>query len=362
MIDIIHEHLDSHKEVVLLTGFLNPRNKPLDIKVKVHMLKNYNRSSTLTRLYSWLFFTIECWLLLIFKYGKSSIYCVSNPPFTIWFGVFFKRSIAYLIYDVYPDALVSTKLVGLNNFIVKKWRIWNKKAYSRAKAIFTISGGMKKQLEEYVAPNKIEVIPIWTDNTFLKPIPKSENRLVKEWNLENKFVVMYSGNLGRTHPVEVLIELANDLKSHPIEFLIIGEGEKKEELKEMIQHYGLSNVQLLPYQPTELLPYSLTVADLAIVTLSNEVGQLSVPSKTFNFMSCGLPIMAIAPQNAELRELLEIYKNGKCFNQSQLFKMKQFVLSLIKDGELKRSYANKSLTASKEFTSINARKLHIDGI
>jgi glycosyltransferase involved in cell wall biosynthesis len=357
MIDIIHQHLHKDYELVLLTGFLNPRNIPLDKSVKVHMLKSYDRSSTLKRLYSWLFFTFECWWLLIFKYRKSAIYCVSNPPFSIWFGVFFKRSIAYLIYDVYPNALVSTKLVSSNNFIVKKWKCWNKRAFSKAETIFTISGGMKELLEEYVANSKIEVVPVWTDNTFLKPIPKSENKLVRGWKLQDKFVVMYSGNLGRTHPVEVLIELGNELRSQPIEFLIIGEGEKKEALKEMIHHYGLSNVRLLPYQPTELLPYSLTVADLAVVTLANEAGQLSVPSKTFNLMSCGLPIMAIAPEDAELSHLLEKYESGRCFDEQQLVKMKQFILSLFEDEELKRSYANKSLQASNDFTPVNAEKL-----
>jgi len=360
MIDIIHQHLHKYDELVLLTGFLNPRNIPLDKSVKVHMLKSYNRNSTFLRLYSWIMFTVQSWWLLLVKYRKAALYCISNPPFTILLGLLLRRPTTFLIYDVYPDALVSTKLLREDHFLIKIWNNWNKRAYSRAKNIFTISTGMKKLLSKYIQEAKIEIVPIWTDNSFLKPIPKSENKLINEWGLKDKFVVMYSGNLGLTHPVEVLIDLANELPLHRVEFVIVGEGAKKEKLQRLIEKYELVNVQLLPYQPTELLPLSLNVADLAVVTISNEAGQLSVPSKTFNLMSCGKPIMAIAPLSSELAQLLYTFKNGECFDLSQIEQMKELILTMVVDKSNVAQYKKKSLLASKEFTPKNAKRLYFE--
>lgn len=355
MVDIVNAYAEKYDQVILFTGFLNTRKEPLNKSVKVHHLKAYNRNGTINRLFTWGVFFIQSLFLLLFRYPKADLFLVSNPPLNILLGKWLNRKTSFLIYDVYPDALVATGLVKPTNWIVSNWRKWNLRSFQKANQIFTIGQGMKQLLSQYASEEKIEIVPIWSDNNFIKPIPKTENPLVTSWGVEDKFVVMYSGNIGLTHPVEKLLEIANVTQDLPIEYIIIGEGEKKEELVQLKASNNLKNVQLLPYQPTDMLPYSLTVADLAVVTLSDDAGQLSVPSKTFGIMSAGVPILAIAPQDSELNQLISKYEVGRIFNSNKIDEMATYVIDMMSNDERYRFYAKNSLDASLVFTPENAK-------
>ena len=130
--------------------------------------------------------------------------------------------------------------------------------------------------------------------THFKPICKEQNPFVKEHHLENKFVVMYSGNIGYTHSVECLIEVAKNMQTdNDVKFLMIGEGKKKTDLVAQAEELNLRNITFLPLQDFNVLPYSLASADLGIITLDENVSRVSVPSKTFNLMAVGVPLLVI---------------------------------------------------------------------
>ena len=357
MIDIIHEHLDEYEELVLVTGFLNPRNNPLDSRVKVHMLNEYDRNSTVKRLLTWFVFAIRTWLLLFMKYRNADLFLVSNPPFVVFLSRLLKNKCTYLIYDVYPDVLVQYNVVKETSSLVKFWEKINKKAFTGAGHVYTIGHGMKELLEKYVSPSKLSIVPVWSDNTFLKPIENTENPFRIEHNLQDKFTIMYSGNIGKTHPVEILLELADKLKQYPVEVLIIGEGAKKKKIMTEAEERKLNNVRFLPFQSTEMFPKSLAGADLSVVTLGEEAAQLSVPSKTYNIMSVRVPILAIASKNSEMSKIINKHNNGACFEAAQLNEIIMFVERLIKEKEHYDLLADNSLKASLEYTPENAKKL-----
>lgn len=357
MIDIIHQHLRKYDKVILLTGFLNPRNTELDEHVVVHMLSPYDRKNLFTRTWSWIVFTLQTFWLLTIKYRQSSLYLVSNPPLTVFLARLLNRPTSFLIYDVYPDALIEYKFSKRGSFLVKWWAKVNRKAFKKAKQIFTISPGMKKLLAKYVDEDKIEIVPIWTDNKFLQPIEKSENPWLKNHDLQESFIIMYSGNLGITQPVEILIELAKKLRNAPIKFIIIGEGEKKQWLTKQVQDLQLNNVLLLPYQPIELFPYSLAAADIGIVILGTQASQLSVPSKTYNLMSVGMPILAIAGKDSELAELIEKHQNGMRFSPDEVDKIIEYLKDILQDRSKLLKMGKNSLKASKQYGSENAKKM-----
>ena len=82
---------------------------------------------------------------------------------------------------------------------------------------------MREIISKYISINDINVVPLWTDSEFLKPIAKSNNNFLKDLGIETKFIVQYSGNLGRTHSVDVLVEMAHLMKTDKdIIFIIIG--------------------------------------------------------------------------------------------------------------------------------------------
>lgn len=357
MIDIIHQHLKLYDEIVLLTGFLNPRNNELDGRVKVHMLKSYDRANLFNRSWSWIVFTLQVYRLLLTKYQKSALYLVSNPPLTVFLERLFNRPTSFLIYDVYPDALVEYDFSGKDSFLVKWWEKINRKAFKNARHIFTISPGMKKLLAKYVDEDKIEMVPVWTDNKFLQPVSKPENPWVQKHGLQEDLVVMYSGNLGITHPLELLMDIAEKLNDSAVKFVIVGEGKKKELLANKIKDMQLKNVLLLPYQPMKVFPYSLAAADIGVVILDSQASNLSVPSKTYNLMSVGVPILAIADHDSDLADLIEKHENGVCYTARELEKIVAFIKEMLQDRSKLQELGGNSIQASKEYGSKNAEKM-----
>ena len=356
MIDIINAHKASYDERVLISGFLNPRNNPLDEGVTVKKIVEYNRSSSLKRAWTWAWGFIKALWLIKTKYRKAHLFLVSNPPFSTLIPLFCNNTFSLLIYDVYPDALVEYKIIKEDSRVIKWWKKKNKKLYPKASKIFTLSNGMKNLLSQYVHKEKIDVVPVWTDNSFLKPVPKVENPFATKQGLQDKFVVMYSGNLGKTHNVEVLVKLAKELKKENIFFMIIGGGEKYTLIEKMIKESSLQNIRLLPWQPTEMLPYTISSADIGIVSLGKEASLLSVPSKTFNLMSVGVPILAFADQSSELAQLIKHHNIGTTCAEDDISKMKDFLLSTMKAPHVMNELKKNTLDASIHFGPENALK------
>ena len=357
MIDIIDAFKDEYEERILLTGFLNPRNKILDATVKVEKLIPYDRSSTFKRMFTWVGAFLKILFLIKFKYPKAHLFLVSNPPLTAWVPLFCKNSYDILIYDVYPDALVEFGYFKQDSWIIKKWENINRRMYAKARKISTITSGMKERIAKYVNKNKVNVVPIWTDNSFLKPIPKSENVFLKTHQIEDKFIVMYSGNMGKAHPVEILIELALQFQNNTeIFFLLIGGGDRYKEMEVLIAKNKLQNIKILPWQDTKTLPFTLSGADLALVTVGNEASNLSIPSKTYNLMSVGTPILCVAPQNSALARLVENEKMGEIFQNSDLQNIVDFIQKSMINFEFLNYYKRNALKASLNYTPCNTTK------
>lgn len=356
MIDIIHSYAEKYEERILMTGSLGERNCPLDKDVKVEWLRKYERESTFKRLTTWFLAFIKALYLIKFKYRNAHLFIVSNPPFAPLIPLFCKNTFSLLIYDIYPDALFEFNIVKEESKVVKLWKKANINIFKRSDKVYTITEQMKQRLEQYTSNDKISVVPIWTDNTFLKPIPKSENIFLKEHKIQDKFIVMYSGNLGKSHPVEVLVDIANEcIDEKEIQFIIIGAGDKFEMIKKRIDSLSLSNIKLLPWQDTKLLPYTISSADIALVTLGNEAADLSIPSKTYNLMSVGVPILCIANKNSALSKLIESNSMGKTFSSDEKKEIIDFIKECKNNPEISNKLKENSLKASLNYTPENAK-------
>jgi len=357
MIDLANAFVEKGYHVNLITGRLVQRNNKLHSTIKTVKIIKYNRSSSFKRLFTWSIGTLQLLFLAWFKFQKSELLIVSNPPTATLLPVLIKNTYSLLIYDVYPDTLVEYKIVKKNSLLIKKWEKANRSIFKNAKTIVTLNEGMKDRLSKYISSDKIEIVSIWTDNTFLKPILKSENSFLNEHKLQDKFIIMYSGNLGKTHNIEILVDLAEKLKNEAFYILIIGGGTQYKNIHDLILDKNLKNIKLLPWQPVEKLPFTLTSADISIVSLGSEASSLSIPSKIFNLMSVGSCIISISNSNSALAKLVKAYRVGENFENSDIQNMCQFVLKLQKDTALMNFYTSNSLEASKSFGPNNAFKI-----
>ena len=359
MIDIINAHAPYYDELVLLTGFFNPRGTPLSPKVKIKYLKSYKRSGNLIKFYSWFVFHLQSLFYIFFKYRKSKLYLVSNPPINIFTFAITKREYAYLIYDLYPQVLVKNNLIGESSWLYNYWMQSNKKMFDNAKHVFTLSDGMKDQLKYISAHQEVKVVPVWTNTTFFSDIPTAENIFIKKNQLEGKFIVGYSGNLGKTHPVEKIIEIAEYLKNNvDIQFLIIGDGEKKLMLEKIQAQKKLPNLKILDFQATKLFPHVLASFDIGVVTLEINATDLSVPSKTFDLMSAGKPIISLASHDSELASIVKTNCIGENFDQTATLKqMAAYIVKLKSNFNNYQEISANSKRSSTNFTQENATQM-----
>lgn len=355
MIDIANAYAEVYDEVVLLAGSIKVTERTLNEKIKLKHIVAYDRSSSIKRLLTWGLASLQIFNRFLLKYRKYEVVYVTNPPMAYLSSLVLKNPFSIIVYDTYPDALKNVG-IGEGNIIYKWWSRWNRQLFTKAQKIVTLSDGMADCLANYVEREKISVVPNWASKSTFGPVAKLENPFVKEHGLENKFTVMYSGNMGFTHNVETIVEVAKKLADDErIHFMLIGDGKKKPELQEMCCNYGVKNCTFLDWQPADMLQYSLSSADLGVITLNDETAKVSVPSKTYNLLAVGAPLLCIVPAESELASIVAKYKNGACFQPNQIDEIADFIQELASNKEKKETMVNRSLAASKNYTYDNAK-------
>ncbi len=356
MIDIVNAYASRYEHVALIAGSVKQNERQLSKNVQISSIIAYNRSSRISRLMTWVIGAIQIVFLLLFRYRGWKVIYVTNPPMSYLSSLLLRQKFSVIVYDIYPEALQS---IGIKktNFIYKLWQSWNCKLFARADGIYTLSLGMKRQLANYCSEDKIRIIPNWSASSQLRPIEKSKNPFLQQLGLCGKFVVMYSGNIGYTHRVECIIEIAKRV-SHDsdIQFVIIGEGAKKEEMIKMAHLYGLKNCHFLTWQTPEVMPFSLAAADVAVITLNDDASAVSVPSKTYNLLAVGAPLLCIASQSTELYQLVSQFKNGSCFDYDKIEEMSEFILKLKSNPNILGELSQNSCNAAQYYTYKNAEQ------
>ena len=163
-----------------------------------------------------------------------------------------------------------------------------------------------------ISPERVRVIPNWCDDDEIQPIAPLDNPLRHEWGLGGRFVVGYSGNLGRAHECETVLAAAERLRSDQrLCFLFIGGGKKFAELADAARARGLDHLFCFqPYQERRLLKLSLGVADAQLISLRPELEGLIVPSKVYGIAAAGRPIIAVAASDGEIATLVRRHRCG----------------------------------------------------
>ncbi len=242
--------------------------------------------------------------------GKPDIVVSYSPPLPLGLSAWLLSRLwrgpwVLELEDLYPDAAVAAGVLR-NQHMIAFFSAMERFLYRHATHISVISESFRRNLDRKgVPPEKITLIPVWADPDIVRSLPK-ENGFRQQFGLSGKFVVMYAGNLGLTSCLEDVLGAAKLLKEEAdIRFVIIGEGVKKNDLEAMAQEAQLANVMFLPYQPREIFPEMLAAADVGLVTLNHDSAASSLPSKIFNVMASARPILAVAPGDSDLAQLVD---------------------------------------------------------
>jgi glycosyltransferase involved in cell wall biosynthesis len=208
-----------------------------------------------------------------------------------------------------------------------------------------------KLISEGVSPDKIQVIHNWADGKAIRPVASEENPLRREWGLEEKFIVGYSGNLGRAHEFKTVLGAAEKLKDEKqIVFLFIGGGTQIDLVKEEGRKLGLVNLMFKSYQPREMLNQSLGLPDVHLVVLRPEMEGLIVPSKFYGIAAAGKPAFFIGDKNGEIARILGKNEAGQSIAQGDSEALVNNIRVLKNDPDmLNRMGVNARTVFDKEF-------------
>jgi hypothetical protein len=359
--DIINAFADNYDDIALIAGKISETGNPLNKKVKVTRIVKYNKKSILSRQITWILATFQTIILINLKYRKYHVFFTSNPPTLAFVPKFCRNKYSIQILDIYPDALVSGGFISKNSWINKLWIKRNKKYLTGAMNVFTLTEGMAVTLSQYCKPDKIKVIAQWPSSTGFNKIEKRNNKFIQENSLEKYFIVMYSGNIGLGHHVDILVQTAKMLKDQKeILFVIIGEGWNKPLVEKLIKEYELDNCLLLPYQSENMFKHSIQAADIGVVSVSKELASLCVPIKTYNLINNEVPLLCITEGESELAVLVSKYNIGKCFAPDQISEISNYIMSLKSDKEINLRFKQNLKTCSEDFTPKNAF-LYVNG-
>lgn len=283
---------------------------------RIPMGKFRGRESLKTRILGYLLFLIQAYRIShrILRGDRIDlIITFHNPPLVGLLGAYWAKKchlpFIYILYDVHPDVIISSGW-RLPSFLVWFWERLNQRIFNYATKIVVLSEGMKESLVKgkKVSQKKIEVIPIWGKpelDDFKEDYLQRRELGIEE----NELFLLYAGNMGIMHPLEIIVEAAKELVQLPIKILFIGDGAKRHSLQEIVKRERISNVIFLPFQPEEKFINILLSADCCFVTLGKGLENLALPSRAFTFLSAGKPVVAIMDRRADLAQLLE---NNKC--------------------------------------------------
>jgi len=207
---------------------------------------------------------------------------------------------------VYPEVIIASGLSNPDSIIVKLGSWLNRILYNKVDAIVTLGRDMTHLAEAKLSGSccKIHCIPNWAENETVEPTVRDDNPLLKELGVTERFVILYAGNMGRTHGVEYLLEAAKELQTTNIHFIVLGFGAKKKWLEENIQLYGLKNISLLPPRPRSEQVVFLNACDIALISFVKGMAGVSVPSRMYNQMAAGKPIIGVTDNWSELAQVI----------------------------------------------------------
>lgn len=275
---------------------------------------SFGKGSMMTRLCDYVSFYLGATWKLLTMPRHDIVMALTTPPLISLLALLVCRvrrmKLIALVQDVYPDVAVALGALNPTGLITKLLNHLNNLVLKCANRIIVLGDCMRERVTEKAregSEQRIDVIHNWADGEKIRPLDESAlNPFVEEHGLEGQFVLLFSGNFGLVNDFATVLDAARILSDQSgIKFLFIGDGAKKGEIEAYVKEHRLSNIKLLPYQPRELLPYSLAAGHVHLVTLAEGLAGLSVPSKTYGILAVGRPLIFVGDPRSDIARIVK---------------------------------------------------------
>ena len=319
MADVVEEMVKRDWLVNVITadrGYDDPEVKypKLEEHSGVHIRRlpfsSFGKRSIFLRMVAGFSFILQCVVLGIFIRPLDCILVSSSPPIAPLAAMAIKKvrrvPIKYWIMDLNPDQMIMLGRISDKSLLSRLFNRLNRSILENADNVITLDKYMARRVNNKInVSKKLSVISPWPLENYLEDIEHLNNPFRKKYKLNDKIVIMYSGNHSLANPFDTLLHAAVKLHDYyEVMFVFIGGGIRKTEIETFINKENPGNIISLPYQPLKEIKYSLSAADVHVVSVGSEMVGVVHPSKAYSAMAIGRPILFLGP--AQFYNLISI--------------------------------------------------------
>ena len=251
-----------------------------------------------------------------FRRGDKVLVVTAPPslPYTTPAAALAKgASYIVLLHDLYPDILVAVGKTKAHSIFVRVIDRINRWLYKHANRLVVVGRDMRRLVSNKAEGLDVPIvfIPNWSDLDAIEPYEKTQNRLLRELGIQDKFVLMYAGNIGHPTDIETIVSAAEILRNDDrIHFVFVGSGAKHGWLEQETARRKLDNISILGQLPRDRQNEFLNACDVGLVSLVRGMLGTAMPSRTYNILAAGKPVIALTDDGSELAMVIDEEKVG----------------------------------------------------
>jgi len=256
-------------------------------------------------------FIVNCCARLAFLPRHDVVVALTTPPLISFIGAWraklWRARFCYWVMDLNPDEAVAAGWLRVDSLAGRMLERMSRFSFRRADKIIALDRFMRDRIiAKGIAPEKIVMIPPWSQDTDVRFDAAGREQFRRAQGLQDKFVVMYSGNHSPVHPLDTLMQAAERLSDDKsIAFCFIGGGSEFKRVQRWVGQGNRTNVLCLPYQALAQLSASLSAADAHVVVMGEAMLGLVHPCKIYNILAVGSPVIYIGPKPSHVTEILD---------------------------------------------------------
>jgi len=327
---------EGHRITVLTNGLGSMAQSAPDeppLRGRIHRAWNpfIQRLGVLAKCCEYTWFTFFFILRGLVVRKVDIIFVASNPPLAGFpAGLLARIKGAKLIYnlqDIFPDSAVVAGMLPAGGRAYRWLRKAEEATYRVSDLVVSISPSFSEYVQRLVPGTLVATIPNWVDTDHIRPREASEDPAIAEFRGGGAFVVQYAGNIGYMQNLEVLLLAAERLKGVPdVRFVFIGNGNAKQGMQDLARQRGLANCVFLPLQPLDRVPSVYNACDVGIIPLKPGAAQIAVPSKTWNYLAAGRPVIGCVEADSPLAEAIRESRSGSVVPPSDPERLAEVIL------------------------------------
>ena len=312
----------------------------------IHVHRNYVYATPnkgfLKKTFGHISFMFSSVLISMKKIKNPDAIITSSPTFFsiisgYWYSLRKKAPFILEIRDLWPAAMIELGVMkkGVITYVLEKIELF---FYRKSKRLVMVTKSFKNNVvSRGIDGNKVHVITNGVNQELFYPRKKNES-LIENYELKNKFVISYVGAHGISQNLSTILKVAEDLSEDTtIQFLFIGEGAEKDQLKKIVSEQHINNVRFIDSQSKEMIPEFYSISDVCLIPLKNiELFKTFIPSKMFEIMACGIPI--VASLEGEAADILNESKAAMVVQPDNPEEIKKAILTLKKDKGLYKKF------------------------